>query len=48
MTAKTQLRLGRIGFLNVLPIYHPLEAGILPHIQIPPIGFAPGKRYSAP
>ena len=31
MTAKTQLRLGRIGFLNVLPIYHPLEAGILPH-----------------
>lgn len=25
------LRLGRIGYLNVLPIYHPLEAGILPH-----------------
>ncbi|MGN0009065.1 MAG: MqnA/MqnD/SBP family protein, partial [Desulfovibrionaceae bacterium] len=23
--------MGRIGFLNVLPIYHPLEAGILPH-----------------
>ena len=26
-----QLRMGRIGYLNVLPIYHPLEAGILPH-----------------
>lgn len=26
-----QLRLGKIGFLNVLPIYHPLEAGIVPH-----------------
>lgn len=25
------LRLGRIGYLNVLPIYHPLEAGIIPH-----------------
>jgi chorismate dehydratase len=25
------LRMGRIGYLNVLPIYHPLEAGILPH-----------------
>lgn len=25
-----QPRLGRINFLNVLPIYHPLEAGILP------------------
>lgn len=24
-------RMGRIGYLNVLPIYHPLEAGILPH-----------------
>ena len=23
------LRMGRIGYLNVLPIYHPLEAGIL-------------------
>lgn len=23
--------MGRIGYLNVLPIYHPLEAGILPH-----------------
>ncbi|MDR3358570.1 MAG: menaquinone biosynthesis protein [Desulfovibrio sp.] len=30
MTA-TALRMGRIGYLNVLPIYHPLEAGILPH-----------------
>lgn len=27
----SQLRLGRIGYLNVLPIYHPLEAGIIPH-----------------
>lgn len=26
-----QLRMGRISFLNVLPIYHALEAGILPH-----------------
>ena len=25
------LRMGRIGYLNVLPIYHPLEAGIIPH-----------------
>ncbi|MDR1659144.1 MAG: menaquinone biosynthesis protein [Desulfovibrio sp.] len=30
MTA-TVLRMGRIGYLNVLPIYYPLEAGILPH-----------------
>ncbi|MDR2056318.1 MAG: menaquinone biosynthesis protein [Desulfovibrio sp.] len=30
MTAAA-LRMGRIGYLNVLPIYHPLEAGILPH-----------------
>lgn len=29
--APSPLRLGRIGYLNVLPIYHPLEAGILPH-----------------
>lgn len=28
---RNRLRLGRISFLNVLPIYHPLEAGILPH-----------------
>lgn len=27
--AKKQLRMGRISYLNVLPIYHPLEAGIL-------------------
>ena len=26
-----QPRLGRIGYLNVLPVYHPLEAGIIPH-----------------
>ena len=25
------LRMGRIGYLNVLPLYHPLEAGIIPH-----------------
>lgn len=25
------LRMGRINFLNVLPIYHPLEAGVIPH-----------------
>lgn len=25
------LRLGRISYLNVLPIYHPLEAGWMPH-----------------
>lgn len=24
-------RMGRISFLNVLPIYHPLEAGVIPH-----------------
>lgn len=28
---KPTLRMGRINFLNVLPIYHPLEAGIIPH-----------------
>ena len=26
-----QLKLGRIGFLNVLPIYYPLENGHIPH-----------------
>lgn len=26
-----KLRLGQIGFLNVLPIYYPLESGIIPH-----------------
>lgn len=29
--ARPVLRMGRIGYLNVLPIYHPLEADILPH-----------------
>lgn len=28
---KTPLRMGRISFLNVLPIYYPLEADIIPH-----------------
>ena len=28
---RPQPRLGRIGYLNVLPVYHPLEAGIIPH-----------------
>jgi len=27
----TGLKLGKIGFLNVLPIHYPLERGILPH-----------------
>lgn len=31
MTTGTHLRMGRISYLNVLPIYYPLEAGILPH-----------------
>ena len=26
-----KLRLGRIGFLNVLPVYYPIESGIIPH-----------------
>ncbi len=25
------IALGKIGYLNVLPIYHPLETGVLPH-----------------
>jgi chorismate dehydratase len=29
--SKERLRLGRIGYLNVLPIYYPLEAGIISH-----------------
>ncbi|MCR5563371.1 MAG: menaquinone biosynthesis protein [Desulfovibrio sp.] len=29
--SKTPLRMGRISYLNVLPIYHPLESGIIPH-----------------
>jgi len=31
MGESSELRLGRIGFLNVLPIYYPLEAGIIAH-----------------
>ena len=31
MATSPTLRMGRISYLNVLPIYHPLEAGILPH-----------------
>lgn len=31
MDRKQNLRMGRINYLNVLPIYHPLEAGIIPH-----------------
>ena len=30
-STRPPLRMGRISFLNVLPIYHPLEAGIIPH-----------------
>jgi chorismate dehydratase len=29
--SSTQPRLGRIGYLNVLPVYHPLEAGVIAH-----------------
>jgi chorismate dehydratase len=29
--SRLQPRLGRIGYLNVLPIYHPLETGVIPH-----------------
>lgn len=31
MSGARPLRMGRISYLNVLPIYHPIEAGILPH-----------------
>lgn len=31
MTGSRALRLGRISYLNVLPIYHPLEAGWIKH-----------------
>lgn len=31
LTSSQPLRLGRISYLNVLPIYHPLETGIIPH-----------------
>jgi chorismate dehydratase len=27
----TRLKLGKIGYRNVLPIYHPLEQGLVPH-----------------
>jgi chorismate dehydratase len=30
-SSNERLRLGRIGYLNVLPIYYPLEAGIITH-----------------
>ena len=30
-SSRKPLRLGRISYLNVLPIYYPLEAGIIPH-----------------
>jgi chorismate dehydratase len=30
-TPSRRLTLGKIGFVNVLPIYYPLEAGIVPH-----------------
>lgn len=31
MKRKRAPRMGRINYLNVLPIYHPLESGIIPH-----------------
>lgn len=31
MADNKALRMGRINYLNVLPIYHPLEVGIIPH-----------------
>lgn len=31
MISRTPLRMGRISYLNVLPIYHALEAGIIAH-----------------
>jgi chorismate dehydratase len=37
-TFSSKLTLGRIGFLNVLPIYYPLENGIVPH----PFSIIPG------
>jgi chorismate dehydratase len=30
-SSRDRLRLGKIGYLNVLPIYYPLESGIVPH-----------------
>lgn len=31
MSAQSLVRLGRIGYLNVLPLHYPLEHGIIPH-----------------
>ncbi len=36
--SRAKLKLGKIGFLNVLPVYHPLESGIVPH----PFAIIPG------
>lgn len=36
--SQARLRLGRISYLNVLPIYHPLESGIIAH----PFDIIPG------
>jgi len=30
-SSSERLRLGKIGYLNVLPIYYPLESGVIPH-----------------
>ncbi|MFP5212568.1 MAG: menaquinone biosynthetic enzyme MqnA/MqnD family protein [Acidobacteriota bacterium] len=30
-SSRERLRVARIGFLNVLPIFHPLETGVIPH-----------------
>jgi len=37
-SSRTRLRLGRISYLNVLPIYYPLESGIIAH----PFEIVPG------
>ncbi|MFP4212637.1 MAG: menaquinone biosynthetic enzyme MqnA/MqnD family protein [Desulfohalobiaceae bacterium] len=31
MSCESQIRLGRIRYLNVLPVYHALEQGLIPH-----------------
>lgn len=36
--SRNRLKLGRISYLNVLPIYHPLERGFVPH----PFDIVPG------
>lgn len=36
--SRNRLTLGRISFLNVLPLYHPLETGVVPH----PFSIVPG------